>query len=220
MPIGGGKFSLEKTWHSAAPSTTTLNASGNFTFPYGRYSTTIYGYGGSAQPGTYSGTNPGYSYSDYNPTTYGPGFNYTVFFAWYYAINEYGSNPRPAVYQTYFNNGGGVNCPSPSTTYYPSYVGNTFPQNPGPGWYSNTNYSCTPGTVTFPGNLYYVFVPGNANYNPTIPASPSNAMGVTVPGNSYYPAPSAVPVTYYSYPDNATYPVSVSYGGQIVIQYR
>jgi hypothetical protein len=221
MPIGGGKFTLEKTWHSAAPSTTTLNASGNFTVPYGKYDISIYGYGGSALVGNVSGYND-YYYSVYVPASppyYTGQVNVATSVAAYYNINEYGSNPAPPTYQTWsyppnINNA----CPIASSYHYPSYYGYHTPG--GPGWTVYVNYSCSPVSNPNPAYTYYVLVPGNPNYNPSTPASPSDAMGVTIPGSTNVTAPSAVKVNYRNYPDSATYPATVSYGGQLVIQYR
>jgi hypothetical protein len=87
-----------------------------------------------------------------------------------------------------------------------------------------------PGNLNYnplvPGNANYnPIVPGNANYNPIIPAAagnPSSALGVTAPGSPTGGTP-ATPVgetlvSYYTYPDNATYPVTVASGGSITIK--
>ena len=61
-------------------------------------------------------------------------------------------------------------------------------------------------------------------YNPNTPAvagNPSSALGVTAPGSptggTAATPISATLVSYYAYPDNATYPVTVAPGGNISI---
>lgn len=224
MPLGGGKFTLEKTWHSAAPSTTTLNASGNFTIPYGKYDISIYGYGGSALVGNVSGYND-YYYSVYVPASppYYSGVTASAYASQYISINQYTSNPLASPYTWSQNYGSSYypNCPAPYSNHVPSYI-NYYPLfgPQGPGWTQYVNWSCTPLIYPNPAYSYNVLVPGNPNYNPSSPASPSSSMGVTIPGATNVAAPSAVKVNYRNYPDSATYPATVSYGGQLVIQYR
>jgi hypothetical protein len=54
-----------------------------------------------------------------------------------------------------------------------------------------------------------------------VPGNASTALGVTMPGSNTggtpAPATPATLVSYYSYPDNATYPVSVPSGGYVTI---
>ena len=64
-----------------------------------------------------------------------------------------------------------------------------------------------------------------ATYNsaqPAVAGAPASAMGVTLPGSNVggTPAPYTPPqkVSYYDYPDSATYPVTVSDGGNVVIK--
>jgi len=94
----------------------------------------------------------------------------------------------------------------------------------------NSNFNpITPGTANYnpivPGNSNFnPVVPGNANYNPIVPAAagnPSSALGVTAPGSNVGGTAAspigATLVSYYAYPDNATYPVTVPSGGNINI---
>lgn len=216
MPIGGGKFTLEKTWHSAAPSTTTLNASGNFTVPYGKYDIEIYGYGGTPIPGNVSGYND-YYYSVSNPGYYNPNFIYYQTSTFYQPVNIYTGNPTPG-YGNSSTGGPGVspfNCPSPQSyiAYGPYGTASYY-----------LNYSCSPGTPTYvPGDTYYVLVPGNPNYNPSNVANPATLMGATVPGGSTNYAANAVKVNYQNFsggPAGTAYPAVMATGAQLVVVYR
>ena len=106
---------------------------------------------------------------------------------------------------------------NPSTPGNPNYN----PYTPASGGNFAGNNPSTPGN--FAGNN-----PGSggnfAGNNPTTPAVPGNAstaLGVTMPGSNTggtpAPATPATLVSYYSYPDNATYPVSVPSGGYVTI---
>lgn len=60
---GGGGFKLEKTWRAEGTGTTTLNAPGNVSIPFGKYEITVAGRAGSGNPpipGNVSGSNPPY----------------------------------------------------------------------------------------------------------------------------------------------------------------
>ena len=61
-----------------------------------------------------------------------------------------------------------------------------------------------------------------ATYNPFIAGNPSSALGVTMPGGagggSYVTPVLPTEISYYSYPDNASYPVTVAPGGQVTIK--
>jgi hypothetical protein len=216
MPIGGGKFTLEKTWHSAAPSTTTLNASGNFTVPYGKYDIQIYGYGGAPIPGNVSGYND-YYYSASNPGYYNNSVIYYQTNTYYQPVNLYTGAPTPGY-------GGSV-------TYGPSYSPGACPSPNsyiayGPYGSASTyyNYSCSPGPTTYvPGNTYYVLVPGNPNYNPSNIANPATLMGTTIPGGATNYSANAVKVNYQNFPSGpagTSYPAVLSSGAQMVIVYR
>lgn len=236
MPKGASKFSLEKTWHSAAPSTTTLNASGNFAVPYGRYDMKIYGYGGNPVPGN-PGTPaiPGGNVSGYNyyfyyvyvPAAYNPGgVVFYTFGSYYEPVNMYTGTPTPG--GGYYSGTSGpsyspYSCPSPySVTYYGPFGSGTSAQN----------YSCSPGPPVFtPAYSQQVDVPGNPNYNnyvpavpatPPSPANPATLMGTTVPGGVTNYSSNATQVNYYSYPDYAAYPATISSGtgSQLVVVYR
>lgn len=218
MPIGGGKFTLEKTWHSAAPSTTTLNASGNFTVPYGKYDIQIYGYGGTPIPGNVSGYNDYYNYI-FVPATTNPGpVNYTVYATSYQSTNVYGGNPIPGgSYLAGTNSGSSPSCPTPYSYYQYGYP-------PGNGYATNFNYSCSPGPPVYtPAYSYGNLVPGNPNYNPSNVANPATLMGTTVPGGSTNYAANAVKVNYQNFPSGpagTTYPAVMATGAQLVIVYR
>ena len=150
MPIGGGKFELEKTWRSSGVGTQTFNAPGNFTMNYGKQSLYVSGTGGTG-----AGGNPAnYNTVPGNPATY---------------------NAVPGNAATYNTTPGNPNYNTvPGTPNYNTTPGNpnynTVPGNPNyntvPG---NPNYNTVPGTPnynTVPGNPNYNTVPGNSYTNP------------------------------------------------------
>lgn len=218
MPVGGGKFTLEKTWRSAAPSTTTLNASGNFTVPYGKYDISIYGYGGTPIPGNVSGYNDYYNYI-FVPATTNPGpVSYTGTISSYQSVNLYGGNPIPggSYYSGNFS-GSGPSCPSPYAIAFNGYP-------PGNGFTQYTNFSCSPGPPVYtPAYSYGNLVPGNPNYNPSNVANPATLMGATIPGGSTNYSANAVKVNYQNFPSGpagTSYPATLATGAQMVIVYR
>jgi len=242
---GPGKpsFGLQKTWRASGTGTQTYNAPTNYAIPYGRYQITVAGRGGTgtaAVPGNpfFNPYTPGNPFSNpstpgnayYNPDTYSPGF-YSFYFDDYVPGNSVpgnyaGTNPStPGNSGTNPGSGGNFAGNNPSTPgnsgVNPGSGGNFAGNNPPSGGnYANTN----PGS----GGNYANTNPssgGNyANTNPTTPAVPGNAstaLGVTMPGSNTGGTPAPVTpatlVSYYSYPDNATYPVSVPSGGYVTI---
>ena len=152
-------------------------------------------------PGYYAPGSYNFFFDDYTPGTFTPG-------------NVSGSNP-PTPGNSFTNPGSGGNFAGTN----PFTPGNSF-TNPGSGGNFAGNNPGTPGNTGFnPGSG------GNfAGTNPTTPAVPGNAstaLGVTMPGSNTggtpAPATPATLVSYYSYPDNATYPVSVPSGGYVTI---
>lgn len=96
---------------------------------------------------------------------------------------------------------------------------------PATAWTTNysTNYSVAYPVANRPiaNQPVSAYTPGNVGAN-------TNVLGVTFPGGPIdlsgfggspgtAPTVNATPVSYYSYPDNATYPVAVPSGGQIVV---
>ncbi len=204
MPIGGGKFTLEKTWKTTASSTTTLNSPGNVTFPYGKYDGYVEGRAQSGNPytpsytnynpgsggnayynpgsgGNYAGSNPGSggNYAGTNPYT--PGYN----------ASAYGSGSMFASAEWY--------CSGTFQARYLSYTfggAREFNYPPSSTYYTTTGSGCPApqyAFVTYPPELYYYPVPGsggNPYYNPYYPGSayynpyyPGNFAGY----NPYYP---------------------------------
>jgi hypothetical protein len=95
----------------------------------------------------------------------------------------------------------------------------------------NTSYAATynPATATYnPATAATYNSPTVASYNPPTAAtynaattgSASCAFGITMPGGVAAPASltSESEISYYSFPDNATYPVNVAPGGCVVIK--
>lgn len=239
MSVGGGKYTLEKTWKAAAPAVSTFNNPTSFTFPYGRYEALVSGRG---QPG-----NPNIpSYANYNPGSggnpnFGPGSGgnyagqyvepgYTSYFPRY---NVYESVYNPVTGMNfYFYNGIENQCPSPYQIYQPAY-----------GLYDDITYSCgyaPPGSTTnpptpvpyynpyYPGPVigYNPYYPGNiSGYNPAAsgnPGNPATAFGVTFPGGA-----TATPGTYvaptrvdrYAYPDTSTTNLTIPPGAYVTLDY-
>jgi len=215
MPIGGGKFTLEKTWHSAAPSTTTLNASGNFTVPYGKYDIQIYGYGGAPIPGNVSGYNDYYNYV-YVPASYNSNMIYYVTQTFYQPVNLYTGAPTPGY--------GGSSTSGPYTTYSCPTPNSYIAYGPYGSASTYYNYSCSPGPPTLvPAYSYGNLVPGNPNYNPSNVANPATLMGATIPGGSTNYSANAVKVNYQNFPGapaGTAYPATLATGAQMVIVYR
>ena len=209
---GPGKpsFGLQKTWRASGTGTQTYNSPTNYAIPYGRYQITVAGRGGTgtaAVPGNpnYNPYVPGNPFSNpstpgnpnYNPGYYSPGY-YSYYFddyvpSYYIPGNFAGNNPS---------------TPGNSGTN-PGSGGNFAGNNPGtPG-----NSGVNPGSG---GNFA-----GNNPNTPAVPGNASTALGVTMPGSNTGGTPAPVTpatlVSYYSYPDNATYPVSVPSGGYVTI---
>jgi hypothetical protein len=242
---GPGKpsFGLQKTWRASGTGTQTFNAAGNYSIPYGRYQITVTGRGGTgtaAIPGNpnYNPYVPGNAYynpyvpgnanynptvpgnanynpvvpgnANYNPTVpgnayYNPG-TYVSKFNYYAPGNVAGYNPSSGGNVSGYNPSSGGNVAG----YNPSSGGNFAGNNPGSGGnYAGTN----PGS----GGNYA----GNNPTTPAVPGNASTALGVTMPGSNSGGTPAPVTpatlVSYYSYPDNATYPVSVPSGGYVTI---
>ena len=107
------------------------------------------------------------------------------------------------------------------------------------GSYNPTTYQAA--TYNAPAHPVAAYTPGNAatynptnvatynpptfpvaSYNPFIAGNLSSALGVTMPGGpgggQPVPPTPATEISYYSYPDNASYPVTVASGGQVTIK--
>jgi hypothetical protein len=211
---GPGKpsFGLQKTWRASGTGTQTFNAAGNYSIPYGRHQITVTGRGGTgtaAVPGNpnYNPVVPGNAYynpyvpgnPNYNPYTPGNPASYYAGFYMDVTYSPFFGGYIPSYY-----------IPGNPSSYNPGSPGNVSGYNPSSGG----NYA---GTNPSSGGNY-------ANTNPTTPAVPGNAstaLGITLPGSNTggtpAPATPATLVSYYSYPDNATYPVSVPSGGYVTI---
>ena len=158
---------------------------------------------------------------NYNPTVPGnANFNPGFFVSKYGSFipgNVAGYNPSSGGNFAGNNPGSGGNFAGTN----PSSGGNFAGNNPSSGGNFAGNNPSSGGN--FAGNN--PTNPGNfAGNNPTTPAAPGNpatALGVTMPGSNSGGTPAPVTpatlVSYYSYPDNATYPVSVPSGGYVTI---
>lgn len=70
MPVGGGKFSLEKTWRSSGTGSQTFNTTGTYPIPYGKNRILVSGRGGTGNTTVPS------NIAAYNPSTPGnPAYN-------------------------------------------------------------------------------------------------------------------------------------------------
>jgi hypothetical protein len=221
-------FSLNKTWVANNRTTTTFNTPGTYNIPYGRYSTYVSAVGGTTTPGTiasYNAPTPGTAAS-YNSPTPGTAATYNAPTTNYYSYNSTTFDSPITTITTY---GTGPGCPSPTSSYI-------SPAGYSPGYNYTTNYSCvtTPGTAATynaptPGTIasYNAPTPGTAatynaptpgtvaTYNAPTPGTASSALGVTAPAGTSTPA---TQVVYWSYPDNAPYPVTVgTAGGSVTI---
>ena len=239
---GPGKpsFGLEKTWRASGTGTQTYNAPTNYSIPYGRYQITVTGRGGTgtaAVPGNpfFNPFTPGNPFSNpfvpgnpnYNPYTPGNPFsnpftpgnpNYNP-----YTPGNPFSNPstpgnpnyNPGFYSFYFDD----YVPGNFAGNNPSTPGNSG-VNPGSGGNFAGNNPGTPGNSGVNPGSGGNFAGNNPN-TPAVPGNASTALGVTMPGSNTggtpAPATPATLVSYYSYPDNATYPVSVPSGGYVTI---
>jgi hypothetical protein len=147
---------------------------------------------------------------------------YTVTHVTYYSPGTANYNPgNAATYNTVAGTAATYNAGTPAT--YNTVAGTaatynspTYPiANYNPPTYPTATYN--PTTVatynppTYPVATYSAWVAGNA----------SSALGVSLPGgpggNQPVPATPNTEISYYSYPDNASYPVTVATGGQVII---
>ena len=173
MAKGKPIFGLEKTWRASGTGTTTFNAPGNYTIPYGRYDITVEGRGGTgtaASPGNYVPGNanppnagnyvPGNA-NPPNPASPNPPN----------AGNYVPGNPTPAT-------PGNPTPPNPGS-YTP---GNPTPPNPG---------SYTPGNPAVPGSpstALGVTLPGSNVGGTTAPFTPAAKVNYyAVPDFATYP---------------------------------
>lgn len=158
---------------------------------------------------------------NFNPGYYQPG-SYNFFFddftpGVYYPGNPSGSNPGSGGNFAGNNPGSGGN----PSGFNPPSGGNFAGFNPGSGGNFAGNNPSSGGN--FAGNNPPTGgnFAGNNPTTPAVPGNPSTALGVTMPGSNSggtpAPATPATLVSYYSYPDNATYPVSVPSGGYVTI---
>ena len=102
---------------------------------------------------------------------------------------------------------GSYNAPQPTGSYNAPSGGNPSGTYNAPQPTGNYNAPQPTGT-------YNVSQPGN-------PGQPTNVLGVYFPGGnagSLAPYVSETVTNYWDYPDNATYPVTVPTGGQIVVK--
>jgi len=170
---------------------------------------------GNANFNPYTPGNPVYNPTSPGNYNYYPGYYEAPFYSYYF------DDVQPGYYLP--GNISGQNPPS---------GGNYAGSNPGSGGNFAGNNPSTPGNFAgnnpasggnFAGNN--PTTGGNfAGNNPTTPAvagNPATALGVTMPGSNSGGTPAPVTpatlVSYYSYPDNTTYPVSVPSGGYVTI---
>ena len=140
MPVGGGKFTLEKTWRASGTGTTTFNAPGNFTLPFGKSVTTVQGRGGTGNPLTAG------NLASYNSPS-GGNANYNTFTSGNANYNSI--SPSNVVYNPISGGNPNYNAVTGGNLVYNAIT---------PG---NPNYNATSG-----GNIVYnAFSPGNPNYN-------------------------------------------------------
>ena len=146
MPVGGGKFTLEKTWRASGTGTTTFNAPGNFTLPFGKSVTTVQGRGGTGNPGTTG------NISAYNPPSGGS-----------------------ANYNSFTSGNANYNPISPSTVIYnPTSGGNAYfnPAFPGSDYYNPVSGGNPYYNPIVPGNANYnAYQSGTDFYNPVVPGT-------------------------------------------------
>jgi hypothetical protein len=147
---------------------------------------------------------------NYNPQYYVEGF-YSYFYddyvpGYFVPGNITGSNPGSGGNYAGANPGSGGNYAGAN----PGSGGNPSGSNPSSGG----NYA---GANPASGGNFA----GNNPTTPAVPGSPATALGVTMPGSNSGGTPAPVTpatlVSYYSYPDNTTYPVSVPSGGYVTI---
>lgn len=147
MPVGGGKFRLEKTWRTSGAGSQTFNTSGNYPIPYGKNRIIVSGKGGDGNSAIPS------SISTYNPSTPGnPVYN-----------SPSGGN---AVFNPFFPSSAFYNPYYPSTAFYNPY----YPRTPNYNTYFPSTAFYNP---YYPGNDVYNPVSGGnvAGYNPGTPGT-------------------------------------------------
>jgi hypothetical protein len=163
---------------------------------------------------------PAYPYAAAT-TNYTTNFSYVPYY--YQLRTDYQS--YNVLHVPYYTPGNANYTPGNPATYnpptYPIGTYNTVPGNA--STYNPTTYPpATYNPITYPVATYNpVFYPV-ATYSPFVAGNPSSALGVTLPGgpggNQPVPATGPTEISYYTYPDNAAYPVTVAPGGQVVIK--
>lgn len=169
MPIGGGKFELEKTWRSTGVGTQTFNAPGTVTIPYGKQNMYVTGKGqdGVASSGATFSPGTGASYNpptaNYNASTlagYTPGTQY-------YSPGNFASTTP--------GTGAGYNPPGTNYTTVPGT--------------SNYNIACLLCYVSYSWIIDNGFSPPNSSYQTyAFPPTPYNTF-YAYNGYGYYAYP-------------------------------
>ena len=185
---GGGGFKLEKTWRATGVGSTTFNAPGNFTIPFGKYEVLVSGRGGTGNPNTpgtitgynptvpstQSGSNPGTpsTISGYNPVIAGNPTGQT----------NAGSGGNFAGFVQTGGNFAGFNTAGVGGFYVTEFIQRFDTYLVGAS--SNTPTGTT--NPTSGGNpVFNPIIPGNpATFNPFIPAN--NNFNPQVPGNQNF----------------------------------
>ena len=266
MALGGGKYTLEKTWRASGTGTQNFNAPGNIAIPYGRYQITVAATGGYNAVGTAATYNANSiaSYNVRNAATYNAqtvasyntntvsGFNPATSFNWYsyfqyFALVSGGSGSNFTFTPTFaYFTGSNPGCPAPGgfSNYVCTAVGvnaNYNAQNPA-SYNAQNPTSYNAGTAatynaqtaaSYNAQTVATYNAGTAasfnaqtvvSYNAAVAGNASSALGVSAAGApaSNSPAQSgsttaATLVSYYSYPDSNTYPVTVGSGGSVTI---
>ena len=183
MPVGGGKFTLEKTWRTTGTGSQTFNTSGNYPIPYGKNRILVSGKGGDGNPavpsslGGYNPSTPGNPV--YNPPSgtnavYNPYYPPAVVYNPYYppevVYNPY--YPPEVVYNPYYPGTDVYNAISGGNiaSYNPGTPGTAIYNAPGTGSaYAALTFVCEPtggGAYNLIVERYAVVQYGGAQYNP------------------------------------------------------
>ena len=187
------RFDLEKTWRASGNGVFTFSSAGNVVFPFGRAAIYVSGKGAD-------GTNNTGGTATSNPIT---------------PIAPTGGTPRSNPITPIAPTGGTLNPITPGAPKTGGPTGGTL--NP------ITPIAATGGTPATANPITPIAPTGGTPAsNPItsgVAGTPFNVLGVNFPGGSAGPlGPTTAPtipateINYYTYPDNATYPVSVPAG--------
>jgi len=220
IPYGRNVLYVEGKGQDGSPATT------NYTYvsAYTTYNPASYTYTAA----TYSYSPASYSYTPASYTYTAGSFN-SCSTGLYCYIEFYGEPGY--TYFTYGACGGYYEAYGGGTLYCADTGTNVNYYNPPSYTYTGASYSYTPASYPLSSPESYTYTAASYTYTPAAypyasyyagaVGAAASAMGVTFPGGAIgSAAPYVGPtlVSYYSYPDNASHPVTVPSGGYITVK--